>query len=1299
VDVVNLINNKLDTIGVQKAGLWAIGGIVQNTRVSGTGTYRVTPRSNNGEGLPVIFSLTLAPNLKKDGGISVQSKTAVYQNGESVPIYALESTPLPDKVTLIWAEIDASGNAFELSSPQKDATFVEIGRLGSTNFPAFTAVNLTADTITATYGIYAIYGDTLCKGYDFGNAGKLAEIIIKVRPNTIEDKDLLADPVADQTICFGTPFDDITFTARRSDGVELAAVSYLVTFDGGDDVIDLGGTNKSYKEVVESLSGLWAIGDISLSTLKSGKGTYRVTPRSQNGEGVPVIFNLSVAPDLTKVSIDLAGKTIIYRNGERIDPLTLATNLPEGISVEWAVAAGSDNIGLLPTSGVNVIPAFDAENLGSTILTRVFNLTLKYGVSCSYTTEPLTIRVYPKTNEDLDLVMNPVAPKEICNSDNYEAFGPMALQAIRTAGAQPPFAVGDDISYYIEFVEGVNILDLVYNHSVSGRIAAATGATLYWVPTIAIENGKLKTGKGTYRVIPRWKNNEGLPVLFTLEHKPKLDSHAIDVQPMVFSNGDQVPEYRFKGVNIPVGASIVWRLKNGEPNVGTVVSGVDRIPAFLAVNTTSTAVTATYLAWLVLGDCTSEDDPIEFTIRVNPRTVEDYDFSIIPIASQKICFGENFANINLTATHRFIPNFNESTTFQWDLIDGVDVLGLGTTGTIMSSNNKTVWTISNNPKVLVPGTGTYRIMPIWNNNRGIATIITLTRLPEAIVNPVSDIVLCNNSELPLIKFTGTTNTLFDWQIINNTNPNNPVATTSVLGLPSKGTNEIWGQRLINNTNVHITETVMVTPHLIDEDGNACEGRPIKFTITVLPTPVANPIANVLTENGSVVPDILFTGKAVTGFRWYTSNAAINADKSAPTNGIGNKFPSFTAENITGEPIQSLITVTPIYIYTNGTTEISCEGLPVEFYITVAPKPYIFPLKNIRVCEGEITQPIVPEGLAIGAGYHIEWTVSDERIGLANHVYSKDGYKLKSIPGLNPATILPGKLSEPSVVVVTVKPLLTTGNTTFTGDPVNFTITVVPKTRLNQGYEEGITTDAIYCVNDPVSIDVPATGYDLKYQWYKDNIAIPGADHAVYEINAIKVEHSGKYYAVVSGECGSSLKSKTYDVKAKPNIVSQRWNDALVLNTNPRENGGYDFVSYQWYSIKNGVTSKLTGRNISYLYVAGGLSPSESYYVEALTSNGLTFQSCPVVPQAVQNTGIKIYPNPVRAGETITVEIALGSTNPNQTIIQVLDITNRIVSNVPASGAKTQVKVPNIKGIYIVRILINDNPKSFKVIVE
>ena len=100
------------------------------------------------------------------------------------------------------------------------------------------------------------------------------------------------------------------------------------------------------------------------------------------------------------------------------------------------------------------------------------------------------------------------------------------------------------------------------------------------------------------------------------------------------------------------------------------------------------------------------------------------------------------------------------------------------------------------------------------------------------------------------------------------------------------------------------------------------------------------------------------------------------------------------------------------------------------------------------------------------------------------------------------------------------------------------------------------------------------------------------------------------------------------------IVIQKYNNVLIINNNPETNGGYSFVSYQWY--KDGV---LVGTE--QYYSAGEnsddiLDENANYSVKITTEDGDELETCDFnIEMNVQIT-LAVSPNPAVKGNLINV---------------------------------------------------------------
>ena len=1221
----------------------------------GKGVYRAVPIYNNDEGIAITFSLEVRQILINTL-ISYSGGTLVYQNGDAVPTIDLTSS-LPAGTAVMWT---LGGDP------------IGIGSLGAGNIPGFIAQNNTALPITCTIE-YTI-------GYlDFKGCRDMGQFDIIVNPKTIGDLDLAMAPVANQTICYEDDFVDIDFVATHNFDATFDNddVTFTVEFVGGVNVLDLDATNNS------TIAAAWVV---PVPTTKIvGTGTYRVTPKWNNNEGKSAIFTLTVQPELLAANLIQAGQTMTVQNGDQIYDIIFTGAIPAGTIVTWERDAASDAIGSMEL-GVGHIPAFTAINTTGAPITADYVLELALAGCASTDLTPVTfsITVNPKTIGDLDLVMDPVANQTICYEGKF-----VDIDFVAAHNFDATFD-NDDVTFTVEFVGGVNVLDL--NATNNSTIAAA------WV--VPVPTTKI-VGTGTYRVTPKWNNNEGQSAIFTLTVQLELLAAdlALAGQTMTVQNGDQVYDITFTGA-IPAGAIVTW-VHSGDA-IGSLLSGANTIPAFKAINTTNAPITAVYTLELALTGCVSTDlTSVEFKITVNPALVANLDLTMEPIENQSVCFDEDFVNATLTANHKFVNIaaanlISGDITFFWELIDGVNIMDGVAQGYIPApiTTNTEAWSLASSLTPKKVGTGTYRVTPIWANNKGASIEFTLTRLPEAQVNPINDVVLCNESPLN-VNFTSVNGNkaTYKWVLVDASNA--PLA-SSALGIPLNGNGNISVASLRNTTTAAITERIEVTPQVVGD--KVCDGTPVYFTVTVLPTPSVNVINNVTLTPGQTLTaiQIPITGTA-TSYKWESSNSAISTNPAAMVSGtittIPAYFPVFTAQNTVQTPVESVITVTPIFTDASGLT---CYGEPTKFSIIVMPTLVISAINNVTLCEGDASQPIIPNGLPTGSNYYIKWT-GGATVGLANSPTTAPGTNYR-IPSFT-ATAIAGTITT---ATVTVTPYIYYGTTEYAGTPVTFTITVAPSVVITTATAETAPDVRLdICENDPTSMNVVVTGTaPVTYQWYKKGSPIPGATNAIYNIAAVGLGDAGDYHCVVTGGCDEK-KSRTYIVTTRVAVLKQSWDNVIVLINNPRDNGGFEFSNISWYEVgSGGVLTLIPNENKSYLVEtrANGVV-GRTYLMTATDQYGVSYQSCPITGVPAQELAITIYPNPVKASALFNVNVDASVTVTNMRL-QMVNLKGSTERTLFLQNGANEIQAPDQPGTYIINILNGANKvREYKVIVN
>jgi len=151
------------------------------------------------------------------------------------------------------------------------------------------------------------------------------------------------------------------------------------------------------------------------------------------------------------------------------------------------------------------------------------------------------------------------------------------------------------------------------------------------------------------------------------------------------------------------------------------------------------------------------------------------------------------------------------------------------------------------------------------------------------------------------------------------------------------------------------------------------------------------------------------------------------------------------------------------------------------------------------------------------------------------------------------------------------------------------------------------------------------------------------------------------------------------------LVQQRWDDVVVVNNNPLTNGGYNFVSFQWY--KNGVV--IPGATNQYYQEVGGLNGEYAVMLVAETTNGLvTFKTCDMF--FVSENLMKVYPVPARTQESITIEVKLSSEQLDGAILDIYDAKGAFIKQVEVNDIITRIDGFTVPGVYFGRITTGTN---------
>ncbi len=248
-----------------------------------------------------------------------------------------------------------------------------------------------------------------------------------------------------------------------------------------------------------------------------------------------------------------------------------------------------------------------------------------------------------------------------------------------------------------------------------------------------------------------------------------------------------------------------------------------------------------------------------------------------------------------------------------------------------------------------------------------------------------------------------------------------------------------------------------------------------------------------------------------------------------------------------------------------------------------------------------------------------------------------------------------------------------------------TVTAIPSVIATQPEE------ARACVGEPASFTVTASGLELKYQWQKkDNTIwrdIDGATTPSLTINAVTAADASTYRVLIIGRSSIAISREVALIVGLPKeeAIAYEWSEMPAVNCNPVTNGGFHYTAFQWY--RNGVA--ITGATKPYISVPKG--DAGMYRCEMQTDKGYKLAVCDFVPQT-PSSGLVVYPNPVKTGEQITVNVGAAI---NGGVMNIYNSSGGMEkANIPITGVATTVTVNDLlPGFYFIQVVDAEGNKQ------
>lgn len=135
-----------------------------------------------------------------------------------------------------------------------------------------------------------------------------------------------------------------------------------------------------------------------------------------------------------------------------------------------------------------------------------------------------------------------------------------------------------------------------------------------------------------------------------------------------------------------------------------------------------------------------------------------------------------------------------------------------------------------------------------------------------------------------------------------------------------------------------------------------------------------------------------------------------------------------------------------------------------------------------------------------------------------------------------------------------------------------------------------TTDA--CLGSEITLVAAGEGFDLRYQWYRDGVAVQGGTLNALTIRPVTAAAAGKYTATITGSCGLQVVTDTAIVTViqKPTVTQQPVDQSVTIGQPISLSiAGTDIRSVEWYRNSqriNGQTSTTLEIPVSKMSDAG-----------------------------------------------------------------------------------------------------------------
>ena len=818
---------------------------------------------------------------------------------------------------------------------------------------------------------------------------------------------------------------------------------------------------------------------------------------------------------------------------------------------------------------VTSFDAFNATNPSISPISSIIEVTPFYivnGVTCEGSSSSFTITVNSGSSVD------PVNDQVLCHNQT---------------------------SLEVNFTGNLTGVDYNWTNS-NNSLGLNSNNGLNTVPSFTATNTTDNVVNTTLTVTPSTQACSGSTSSFTITVNP-IPEITNTVLQQELCPGATNPVVWTSSLNASLTTTYEWTLVSAGPNIsGALQNGTGTLPSMNLINSGTNAEQVVYTVTPIFADCMGNSVNYTFTINPGPE--------MNPIAAQQICSGSSFT----------APDFSSSIqgiSYSWQLNNTNIPAGISGFPQPNGNGNINGVAVQNNSDQ--PYTLIYAVTPnIVGLCSGAPVLFELTIQPvPSTIFSLNNQTLCSGNNSQAITLNSPTpNVEFQW------NANIPASITGVI--PTSGNTSDIPVFVVENTS-DSPQTIVITA-TANVQNSVCPGISNTISITVLPIPIVNPVADFSLCNNEMSGIVPFSGNA-TSYNWSNNN--LNTGIASSATNI-QEFSSFLATNSTLEVLSSSIVVVPIYTL-NG---VSCEGDSDDFLVHVYPSGHVNPVPSIELCSGSTQNEIVLSTTNTLGTTTYTWTNDNSSIGLAS-----------SGNGNIPTFVVQNTTDQPITGNLVLTPTLNLNGISCVGQAENFTITINPIPVLNPIINQTVCNNQLSSAvnfsgsgftnvswtNSMNSIGLAASG--------NGNIAAFTAVNNTLDVHVASITASPLFVSQ-NLSCPGNSQTFTITVSPTPNVdpVSNQTvchgqtTDAVIFS------GNVQGVTYNWES-----------SNINI-----GLNPSSGINALPIFSGtnlngGIATTSITVVPSSLGCPGvpasftIDVYPVPAIANTVLQQVICPG----------------------------------------------------------